>query len=78
MEGVTTQINVFVSISQCYNFAILVLEKSCHCHGHENNQDKGFWRTWTKHDEKENLVLSPNLQHKHQGQKHETCVQNVC
>lgn len=24
MEGVTTQINVFVSISQCYNFAILV------------------------------------------------------
>jgi hypothetical protein len=41
-------------------------------------RQKGFWRTWTKHDKKENLVLSPNLKHKRQGQKHETCVQNVC
>ncbi len=39
---------------------------------------KGFWRTWTKHDEKANLVLSPNLKYKGQGQKHEICVQNVC
>jgi hypothetical protein len=32
-------INVFDLIAQCYNFAILVLEKNCYYHGHENNQD---------------------------------------
>jgi hypothetical protein len=38
------------------------------CHRYKNNQNgNDFWKTWTKHDEKVSLILSPNMKHKNQG-----------
>jgi hypothetical protein len=43
-------------------------------HRHKNNQNtKDFWKTWTKHDEKVSLILSPNMKYKNQGQEHNVC-----
>jgi hypothetical protein len=44
------------------------------CHRHKNNQNTtDFWKTWTKHDEKVSLILSPNMKHKNQGQENKVC-----
>jgi hypothetical protein len=44
------------------------------CHTHKNNKNtKELRKTWTKHDEKVSLILSPNMKHKNQGQEHKVC-----